>query len=165
MADDKNISNIERKEGFIKDATLEQAREKINRPEQEGVIEDPQKITESINQTVSDIKGEGEFGGIQPIGGFASPNVKRGKDIEDILSQDLADTFLQLSPSKQAEFKIKGEETAREINNLLDKAKFEVSKIIDLIKKWLFIIPGMNKFFIEQEAKIKADEIVRLTKI
>jgi len=31
-----------------------------------------------------------------------------------------------------------------------------------LIKKWLLLIPGVNKYFLEQEAKIKADEIVKM---
>lgn len=162
MADDKNIANLERKESFIKDNTFAGSRETINRPEQEGRFEDSQKIKESINQTVDEIRTEGEFGKIQPIGGFASQNTKRQKEVEDILSQDLRDIYLQMPPYKQQEFKIRGEETAQEINDLLDKAKLEVGKIIDLIKKWLSIIPGMNKFFIEQEAKIKADEIIRL---
>lgn len=162
MADDKNIANLGLKESFAKESAPGKNQETINRPEQEGVAEDSQKIKESITRTVDDIKSEGEFGGIQPIGGFVSHNAKRGKEIESILSQDLTDIYLQLPPDKQQEFKIKGEATAREINNLMDKAKLEIGRIIDLIKNWLFIIPGVNKFFIEQEAKIKADEIIRL---
>ena len=44
----------------------------------------------------------------------------------------------------------------------MDKAKLKVKKVVNLIKKWLTMIPGVNKFFLEQEAKIKTDEIVKL---
>jgi len=50
----------------------------------------------------------------------------------------------------------------KKINTLLDKAKINLGKIASLIRKWLSIIPGVNKFFLEQEAKIKADEIMKL---
>ena len=55
-----------------------------------------------------------------------------------------------------------GEETASKIAQLLEAAKVKTRKIFDLIVKWLRIIPGINRFFLEQEAKIKADKILRL---
>ena len=64
--------------------------------------------------------------------------------------------------SKQREFKGEGEKTAAKINQLMSKTKVNVKKIINLIKKWLSIIPGINSFFLEQEAKIKADEIFKI---
>jgi hypothetical protein len=44
----------------------------------------------------------------------------------------------------------------------LGQTKIKVNKIIDLIRRWLKLIPGINKFFLEQEVKIKADKIIRL---
>jgi hypothetical protein len=162
MADDKNFANIERNERIVGDLKLKNTQETYDSPEKESSFVGEQKVEQIDGRVVENIQTEGEFGSIQPIGGYVSQNTKRQKEIEDLMSHDLRDIFLQLSPDKKLEFKNKGEETAREINNLLDKAKLEVGKIIDLLKKWLFIIPGLNKFFIEQEAKIKADEIVRL---
>lgn len=89
-------------------------------------------------------------------------NREMEKQIEKVLENDLAEIYMNLSPDKQREFKIKGEETARQINALLQKTKVKAKEILDLIKKWLSVIPGVNKFFLEQEAKIKADEIIRL---
>lgn len=83
------------------------------------------------------------------------------KMIEKVLEKDLAELYLNMSPEKQREFRVKGEETAKQINVLLHQAKIQIKKIIDLIKKWLAIIPGVNKFFLEQEAKIKADELIK----
>jgi hypothetical protein len=78
------------------------------------------------------------------------------------LAKDMGDIYLNMSPAKQQEFKREGEKTAREINSLLQKTKVTIKKIISLIKKWLSIIPRVNKFFLEQESKIKADEIMKL---
>ena len=79
-----------------------------------------------------------------------------------MLEKDLDKMYLAMDAKTKEEFKVVGEETAREINLLLKKAKIKVIKIITLIKKWLAIIPGVNKFFVEQEAKIKTDEILSL---
>lgn len=106
----------------------------------------------------------------ETMGGLAGANQAqvyyqaRVKAIDDILSAGLHEMFLQMSPVKQKEFKQVGEETVVKIVGLLDKTKVKIDKIIDLIRKWLKIIPGVNKFFLEQEAKIKADRILKLKK-
>ncbi len=86
-----------------------------------------------------------------------SPTLEK---IEDILEEDLEKVYFKMSPEKQAEFKQAGEETASKIENLLREAKVKIKKILDLIRNWLKIIPGINKFFLEQEAKIKTDKIL-----
>lgn len=100
--------------------------------------------------------------GIATIASLRKKREERQKKIEKIMSDDLADIYASLSPSEQEAFRKKGEETANEINTLMDKAKLKVKKVVNLIKKWLTMIPGVNKFFLEQEAKIKTDEIVKL---
>ena len=87
---------------------------------------------------------------------------QRQKRIEKILEADLEDIYRGLPPNKQNEFKIAGERTAGRINELLQKGKFKAGQIIALIKKWLQLIPGVNKFFLEQETKIKSDAIIKL---
>ena len=87
---------------------------------------------------------------------------KRALEIDNILSEGLHEVFLKMVPLRQQQFKLAGEETVSKIAQLLDKSKVNVGKIIDLIKKWLQLIPGVNKFFLEQEAKIKADKIMRI---
>jgi hypothetical protein len=67
-----------------------------------------------------------------------------------------------MNAAQQQEFKKSGEETVKKINNLLDKTKIKAGKIIDLIRAWLRLIPGINRFFLEQEAKIKADKIIKV---
>jgi len=80
--------------------------------------------------------------------------------VENILADGLFPLYQSMSLADQAVFKLKGEETTREIQELLAKPKVSVGKIIDLIRDWLKLIPGVNRFFIEQESKIKADRLV-----
>lgn len=108
------------------------------------------------------VKDDYESSNIIAVGNIRQKREKRQKGIEKILEADLGDRYLNMPPEKQREFRNAGEKTAKEINSLLDKAKIKIGKIISLIKKWLFIIPGVNKFFLEQEAKIKADKIIKI---
>lgn len=84
--------------------------------------------------------------------------------IESVLEEDLIDLYAQLPSDKQAEFKRVGEDTARKIDILLAQAKVQVKKILKLITQWLRIIPGVNTYFLEQEAKIKTDKLLALKK-
>ena len=86
-------------------------------------------------------------------------------EVEHIMSEGMLEAFKSLPPVKQQEFKMKGEETAREIRTMLFSTKVKVKKIFELILDWLKILPGINKFFLEQEAKIKAERIVRLKEL
>jgi len=86
------------------------------------------------------------------------------KKIEDILSEGLEDIYTSLPDSLKEEFKRKGEETAFKIEKLISGVKIVVQKIVKLIKEWLKMIPGINRFFIEQESKIKTDKILKLAK-
>lgn len=82
--------------------------------------------------------------------------------VENILADGLDDAFLSLTPVQQQEFKIMGEEASMQIAVLLKKAKVNVKKIFEIVLSWLRYLPGINKFFLEQEAKIKTDYILAL---
>ncbi|MFW0837971.1 MAG: hypothetical protein ACKKL5_03140 [Candidatus Komeilibacteria bacterium] len=81
-------------------------------------------------------------------------------EIEDILSDGLGEFYQQLSVSEKENFRVSGEKTAVEIDSLLQQAKVKIKEIINLIRGWLQSVPGLNKFFVEQSAKIKADKIL-----
>ncbi len=97
-----------------------------------------------------------------PVRPSAPPKDPLTARIEDVLAEDMTDVFLKMSPDKQAAFKEKGEETASKIRQMVDGAKVNAKKMFDLIREWLKLIPGVNKFFLEQEAKIKTDKILNL---
>lgn len=107
-------------------------------------------------------EGRGTEGAAAMPARIQQQHSQREKEIEKVLAQDLEEAYLNMAPDKQKEFKEKGEKTAQKINSLLDKTKIKARKIISLIKKWLSLIPGLNKFFLEQETKIKVDEIMKM---
>lgn len=84
--------------------------------------------------------------------------------IEKILESGLQDEFAKLPNITKQEFKIKGETTADAIRELLNDTHIKVKRIFWLIIEWLKMLPGVNKFFLEQEAKIKTDKIIMLFK-
>ncbi len=93
-----------------------------------------------------------------------TPLEKRRKEVESLMAKGLDEIYLSLPVEKRREFKEAGEETAMKINDLLEKTKVNIGKIVNLIKKWLSLLPGVNKMFLEQEAKIRTDEIMKLKK-
>lgn len=82
--------------------------------------------------------------------------------VEELLSDDLLGLYSELPAATQAEFKTKGEEVASKIQQMIKSARVVAKEVLDLIVSWLRIIPGVNKFFLEQEAKIKTDKILAL---
>ncbi|MBU0613815.1 hypothetical protein KJ766_00835 [Patescibacteria group bacterium] len=82
------------------------------------------------------------------------------RDIEEILSEDLTEIYLSMPADRQQSFRIKGEEVALQIKVMIENGKVEVNKILGLLLAWLGMIPGINKFFLQQEAKIKTDKII-----
>ncbi len=82
--------------------------------------------------------------------------------IEKIMEEGLNDSYQRLSPVAKQEFKLKGEQAASQIRELLKNTHIKVKKILRLILDWLRILPGINHFFLEQEAKIKTDKIIAL---
>lgn len=97
-------------------------------------------------------------GTVAPIVPAKSP---LAQNIEHIMEAELGDFYLQLNPREQLEFKRRGEETATAIERLIVTAKVTVQKVFQLIASWLRIIPHVNRYYLEQEAKIKADRIMR----
>lgn len=82
--------------------------------------------------------------------------------IEHVLEEGLQNIYRELNTEQQATFRASGEATAAKIAELLRKVRVKVSAILQLIQAWLATIPGINRYFLEQEAKIKADKILKL---
>ena len=86
------------------------------------------------------------------------------KEIKSILSEDISKIFFNLSETQKQKIRFEGEIVAKQISGLLNQLKVQVKKIADLIRCWLILIPGINKFFLEQEVKIKTDKLLNLKK-
>lgn len=80
--------------------------------------------------------------------------------VENVLSENLGEIYLGMETGLRERFKQKGEEIARKIEEVVAKGKARIKEIIEWVKDWLKMIPGVNKFFLEQEAKIKGDKIM-----
>jgi hypothetical protein len=163
MAD---LKNIFKKFETGKHGRIEKLKDFTAEIPEGGFESAPEKKTE-ISREFEVVKPIGEIAGEETAAGFAigqgvaQKQKEQEKQIENILAKNMEEAYLGMSPIRQTEFKREGEKTAREINSLLAKTKVKVNKIINLIKKWLSLIPGVNKFFLEQESKIKADEILK----
>ncbi|MEK7665615.1 MAG: hypothetical protein AAB337_01905 [Patescibacteria group bacterium] len=83
-------------------------------------------------------------------------------EIEQVLSQDLDELYNELAPDKKERFKVEGEKVASLIRQMMKKGKLHTRKVLVLIRRWLGLIPGVNRFFLEQESKIKTDRILMI---
>jgi hypothetical protein len=84
-------------------------------------------------------------------------------EIESVLEEDLTELYLAMPPDQQRTFKMKGEEVRSQIRQLVRELHVNAKKIFHLIRAWLKLIPGVNRFFLEQEAKIKTDKVLLVT--
>ncbi len=84
------------------------------------------------------------------------------RKIEHVLESDLQEVYKKMPPDLQQSFRKRGEDTAVQVEVLLQKVKVQTKKIFQLLFAWLKIIPGVNQYFLEQEAKLKTDELLRL---
>ncbi|OGY94239.1 MAG: hypothetical protein A2406_01945 [Candidatus Komeilibacteria bacterium RIFOXYC1_FULL_37_11] len=82
--------------------------------------------------------------------------------IENVLAEGMEDVYLSLDAGTQKVFKTKGEDVSVKITNLLLQAKIKVKEITKLILEWLRLIPRVNKHYLEQEAKIKTEKILKI---
>jgi len=80
--------------------------------------------------------------------------------VEKILERDLGPLYATLPESAKPLFKKKGEEASDQIAGMLRSFRVEASRVVRLIRDWLLTIPNVNKFFLEQEAKLKTDGIL-----
>lgn len=98
--------------------------------------------------------------------GLGTPvsSVKRPTDavtlrVEQILETGLGDLYASLPPEAKPLFKAKGEEVSQRISQMIRSAHFKLKEALNLIRNWLMTIPGVNRFFLEQEAKVKVDAL------
>jgi hypothetical protein len=97
----------------------------------------------------------------------ASPTAALPKDevtvkLEKILEDGLGEYVSAMPEEARTRFLYKGQETAAQLSVMVRGLKIHAKKVVELIRDWLLTIPGVNKFFLEQEAKIKTDRVLEL---
>lgn len=83
-------------------------------------------------------------------------------EVEHVLEEGLQSYYQTMNPKVQQLFKTRGEELANTLSDMVRSAHVQIAKVVDLIRRWLMLIPGVNRLFLEQEAKIRADRIAVL---
>jgi hypothetical protein len=104
---------------------------------------------------------------VAPTTAAPATTAARGADpvvasIESILAEDLYEHFNAMPPALQAAFREKGNDTVAKLNRMVSQAAIKAKEVLKLIVGWLKLIPGVNKYFLEQESKIKTDKILEL---
>lgn len=82
--------------------------------------------------------------------------------VEGVLEEGMQEAFSSMDQQHQHMFKEAGEHTAREIVSVMNAVKVQTQQVFELIKAWLRIIPGVSKWYVIQEAKIKTDKILHM---
>jgi hypothetical protein len=82
-------------------------------------------------------------------------------EMEKILEDGLGEYVSSMPEEARVRFLYKGQETAQRLALMVQGVKVQAKKVVDLIRDWLLTIPGVSKFFLEQEAKIKTDRVLQ----
>ncbi len=67
-----------------------------------------------------------------------------------------------MNPALRQKFRKEGERVTAQIVEMVRHAKVNARMVLKLLTDWLKLIPGVNHFFLTQEAKIKTDRILKL---
>lgn len=155
----------------INDANLEKM--PLVSPDQERQVNPEKKVeqkTERVENKIEDIDDKKKTDaplitpGPSALVSDISYEEKQVAAIENIMAEGLDQVFLKMSPIQQKKFKTEGEKTAVKINKILMKARVSAEKVVLLIRRWLSMVPHINRFFLEQEVKIKTDRILKIKK-
>lgn len=92
----------------------------------------------------------------------AGPKTQTRQDIEAVLSEGLTELYQSMTPQEQQIFREKGEEAASKIEVLVLTFRASAKKVVEIIRSWLATIPRVNRYFLEQESKLKTDDIIKL---
>lgn len=108
---------------------------------------------------------QGEGATVAVLAAPAAPELPKDpvvERVEKVLEEGLGDFVAEMPEAAKERFTKKGKEVAEEIAGMVRKFRVTVKKTLKLIRDWLLTIPGVNKFFLEQESKIKTDRILEL---
>lgn len=92
----------------------------------------------------------------------AVPQDEVAVDVQKIMEDGLEEALAAMPDDAKQRFLQKGKEIGILIADMVRQYKVEVKQVLRLLKEWLTTIPGVNKFFLEQDAKIKTDRILEL---
>lgn len=152
---------------------LEQPKQELPPQEESGVQADEQTF-EQLERTKETFLEEAEAPVSRVTIGTApaSPTPTRAASkseeeiqVEKIMEEGLGALYASLPDDAKPKFKQKGEQAATEISVMVRTLSVKVKRVLELLRDWLLTIPNVNRFFLEQDAKIKTDRIVELVEM
>jgi hypothetical protein len=87
------------------------------------------------------------------------------EEVEKIVEDGLGPFVETMEPNAKERFVKKGREITAIIAGMVRSMHVKTKDVFRLLKEWLLTIPGVNKFFLEQEVKIKTDRITELDRV
>lgn len=103
--------------------------------------------------------------GVPAPAAIAVPPDKVSEDVQKILEDGLEEAIVTMPEEAKQRFLQKGKEIGTILADMVRHYKVEVKRVLSMLKEWLTAIPGINKFFLEKEAKIKTDRILELERL
>lgn len=82
--------------------------------------------------------------------------------VERVLEQNLWDLYFALPQGTREKFKAEGESAAVSLRAAIESKRVKPNQVLKPVLRWLKTIPRVNPFFLEQEAKIKTDQVMAL---
>ena len=119
-----------------------------------------EKSVEQINSTAATTVVFTPSDSVSPI--IPADKSAMERAIDRVLEEDLGVIFWSMPEDDRQKFRESGEVAAAKIKTLLEQAAVKAIEIFNVIVAWLKTLPGVNSFFIEQEAKLKTDKIMKL---
>lgn len=151
-----DFSELDKIEQDFENENQEVVVEKQDTAKPEDIPENNNPATVPLDDTVTDADEPEEVNQVVP---GKSPYYSK---IDGILEEGLRDMYDDLPEALKPEFRRRGEEATNKIDQMMQSAKVKLQEVVKLILNWLRIVPGVNKFFIEKEATIKAKKIINL---
>ncbi len=100
-----------------------------------------------------------------PVALTAHPKDLVYTEVEHVLEEGLGAYYQGMNPKLQQMFKSRGEELTTTLAQMVKTTTVNLGKVVELIRRWLMLIPGVSRFFLEQEAKIRADRIAMIAQL
>lgn len=139
----------------------------VSTPEQQRSVEQQQPAPVEVQQPVEVPKpGARASTSTQapatPAAPIAQPKTQARQDIANVLSEGLTQVYQGMTPQEQQAFRVAGEQAASQIEAMMKGFHATARAVLGIIRQWLRLIPRVNKYFLEQESKIKTDKMMSL---
>jgi hypothetical protein len=139
-------------------------------PEQAGFIETKLETETAQTRALAEITAHDPVADTQLAAVPVAPTIAVAPDqvvvdVQKILEDGLEEAIVTMPEEAKQRFLQKGKEIGTIVADMVRRYKVEVKRVLHLLKDWLTTIPGVNRFFLEKEAKIKTDRILELERV